>query len=321
MGTITDVPGVKVGHASDFEAITGCTVILFDDPANGAVDLRGGGTSTRQIDSLLPHNTFGKVHGVLLTGGSAYGLDASGGVMRYLEEGGRGFKTGYGLVVPAVPTAVLFDLGIGNGKIRPDAEMGYEACLNANSDPVEEGSVGVGTGATVGKILGLNNAMKGGVGSASFTFENGDVVGVLVAVNSFGDVISSQDGGIIAGVRDPNDATRFLSTVNLVKREVKKELEPFMSTTLAIAVTNVRFSKEELFRISAIGQTGITRVISPSNTSADGDLVFTLSCGDSRGDANTFGIIAAELISEAIISAVKKARSLGAIPSWSDLQK
>ncbi len=321
MGTITDVPGVRVGHASDFDAITGCTVILFDDAANGAVDLRGGGTSTRQIDSLLPHNTFGKVQGVLLTGGSAYGLDASGGVMRYLEEKGRGFQTGYGLVVPTVPTAVLFDLGIGNGRIRPDAKMGYEACLKANSDPVEEGSVGVGTGATVGKHLGLNHATKGGVGSASYTFENGDVLGVLVAVNAFGDVISIEDGGIIAGVRDPNDAMRFLGTVNLVKSEVKKELEPFLSTTLAIIVTSVGFSKEELFRISAIGQTGITRVISPSNTSADGDLVFAVSCGDSKGDANTFGIIAAELISDAIISAVKKARSLGAIPSWRDLHK
>jgi L-aminopeptidase/D-esterase-like protein len=321
MGTITDVPGVRVGHASDFDAITGCTVILFGDAANGAIDLRGGGTSTRQIDSLLPHNTFGKVHGVLLTGGSAYGLDASGGVMRYLEEEGRGFQSGHGLVVPAVPTAVLFDLGIGNGKIRPDAKMGYEACLKANSDPVEEGSVGVGTGATVGKLLGLNNATKGGVGSASYTFENGDVLGVLVAVNAFGDVISIEDGGIIAGVRDPNDAMKFLGTVNLVKSDVKKELGPFLSTTLAIVATNVGFSKEELFRISAIGQTGITRVISPSHTSADGDLVFAVSCGGSQGDANTFGIIAAELLSVAIISAVKKATSLGAIPSWRDLRK
>jgi L-aminopeptidase/D-esterase-like protein len=321
MGSITDVPGVRVGHASDFDAITGCTVILFDDVANGAVDLRGGGTSTRQIDSLLPHNTFGKIQGVLLTGGSAYGLDASGGVMRYLEERGQGFQTGYGLVVPAVPTAVLFDLGIGNGEIRPDAKMGYEACLKATSNPVEDGSVGVGTGATIGKLLGLKNATKGGIGSASYTFENGVVLGVLVAVNAFGDVISIEDGGIIAGVRNSNDGVKFLGTVNLVKSEVKKEFEPFMSTTLAVVVTNAGFSKQELFRISAIGQTGITRVISPSNTTADGDLVFAISCGDSQGDANTCGIIAAELISAAIISAVQKARSLGGIPCWRDIHE
>ncbi len=321
MGCITDVPGVRVGHASDYDSITGCTVILFDGVAEGAIDLRGGGTSTRQIDSLLPHNTFGKVQGILLTGGSAYGLDASGGVMRYLEERGQGFETGYGLVVPAVPTAVLFDLGIGNGKIRPDAKLGYEACLNAKSLPVEEGSVGVGTGATIGKLLGLKNATKGGIGSASYTFENGAVLGVLVAVNAFGDVVSIEDGGIIGGVRNPDDPMEFLGTVNLVKSEVRKELVAFLSTTLAVVVTNVRFLKQELFRIAAIGQTGITRVISPSHTSADGDLVFAISCGESRGDANACGIIAAELISDAIINAVKKATSLGGIPSWKDLNR
>ncbi len=321
MGCITDVPGVKAGHASDFDSITGCTVILFDEVAEGAIDLRGGGTSTRQIDSLLPHNTFGKVQGVLLTGGSAYGLDASGGVMKYLEERGQGFETGYGLVVPAVPTAVIFDLGIGNGKIRPDAKLGYEACLNARSHPLEEGSVGAGTGATIGKLLGLTNATKGGIGSASHTFKNGAVLGVLVAVNAFGDVVSIEDGGIIAGVRDPKDSTKFLGTVNLVRREVKKKLEPFLNTTLAVVVTNVGFSKQELFRIAAIGQTGITRVISPSHTSADGDLVFAISCGESRGDANACGIIAAELISDAIIIAVKKAKTLGGVPSWKDLNK
>lgn len=241
--------------------------------------------------------------------------------MRYLEERGQGFATGYGLVVPAVPTAVLFDLGIGNGKIRPDAKLGYEACLDAKSRPVEEGSVGAGTGATIGKLLGLKNATKGGIGSASYTFENGAVLGVLVAVNAFGDIVSIEDGGIIAGVRDPDDAVKFLGTVNLVKSEVKKELEPFLSTTLAVVVTNVGFSKQELFRIAAIGQTGITRVVSPSHTSADGDLVFAISCGESQGDADTCGIIAAELISGAIINAVKKARSLGGIPCWRDLHK
>lgn len=321
MGSITDVPGVSVGHASNFDAITGCTVVLFDEVAYGAVDLRGGGTSTRQIDSLLPHNTFGKIQSVLLTGGSAFGLDASGGVMRYLEASGRGFDVGYGLVVPAVPTAVLFDLGIGNGEIRPDAKMGYEACLKATSKPVEEGSVGVGTGATIGKIFGLKNATKGGVGSASHTFTNGTVVGVLVAVNAFGDVISVEDGGIIAGVRDSDNPKKFVGTLNLVKEEVKRELEPFLSTTLAVIVTNAGFSKQELFRIAAIGQAGITRVISPAHTTADGDLVFAISCGEREADANSCGIIAAELISDAIVRAVKYSRSLGGVPCWRDMKE
>jgi L-aminopeptidase/D-esterase-like protein len=200
MISITDIEGIRVGHASDFGAVTGCTVILFDKPAIGAIDLRGGGTSTRQIDSLLSHNTFGKVHAILLTGGSAYGLDASGGVMKFLEERNKGLSVGYGMVVPSVPTAVIFDLGIGNGRIRPDARMGYEACLNAGSSGVEEGSIGAGTGATIGKLLGLDHATKGGIGTSGYKFENGIIVAVLVVVNAFGDVVSPENGKIIAGV-------------------------------------------------------------------------------------------------------------------------
>lgn len=319
MTSLKDIKGIRIGHASDFEAVTGCTVILFDEPATGAIDLRGGGTSTRQIDSLLTHNTFGKIHAILLTGGSAYGLDASSGVMKYLEEQNIGLDVGYGMVVPSVPTAVIFDLGIGNGRIRPDAQMGYRACMNADSEGVEEGSVGAGTGATVGKILGLEHATKGGVGTASYKFEDGTIVGVLVVVNAFGDIVSPGNREIIAGVR--NEDGTFAGTVNLFKKGVKFKMEEFQNTTLAVVLTNAKFSKAELGRIANIAQTGLARVISPVHTVADGDIVIATSCGGLPQDANLVGVISAELAEKAILRAIEQSSSLGGIPGISELNK
>jgi L-aminopeptidase/D-esterase-like protein len=319
--SITDVPGVRVGHASDFEAITGCTVVLFDNEARGAIDLRGGGTSTRQIDPLLSYHSYGRIHGIFLTGGSAYGLDAAGGVMRYLEERGIGLDVGYGVVVPSVPTAVIFDLGIGNGKVRPTPEMAYKACLSASSSPIQEGSVGAGTGATIGKLLGIRTATKGGIGSVSYNLGNGSILGVLVVVNAFGDVLDPKGREIIAGVRNSQDGKEFPGSVNLFKQGVMRKIEPSENTTLAVVATNINFSKSELIRVARIGQTGIARVVFPSHTTSDGDLVFAVSCGNLEGDANVVGIIAAELISEAIIRAVKSAKNLGGIPSWKDIRK
>jgi L-aminopeptidase/D-esterase-like protein len=320
MISITDIEGISVGHASDFGAVTGCTVILFDNPAVGAIDLRGGGTSTRQIDSLLSHNTFGKVHAILLTGGSAYGLDASGGVMKFLEERNKGLSVGYGMVVPSVPTAVIFDLGIGNGRIRPDARMGYEACLNAESSGVEEGSIGAGTGATVGKLLGLDHATKGGVGTSGYKFENGVIVSALVVVNAFGDVVSPENGEIVAGVRTTPRGGNFAGTVNLLKQGVTFREDKSRNTTLAVVATNARFSKSELGRIANIAQTGLARVISPVHTIADGDVVIAVSCGEIEGDANLIGVIAAELTANAILRAVHHSKGLGGIPSTGDLK-
>ena len=320
MISITDIEGISVGHASDFGAVTGCTVILFDNPAVGAIDLRGGGTSTRQIDSLLSHNTFGKVHAILLTGGSAYGLDASGGVMKYLEERNKGLSVGYGMVVPSVPTAVIFDLGIGNGRIRPDARMGYEACLNAESQGVEEGSIGAGTGATVGKLLGLDHATKGGVGTSGYKFENGVIVSALVVVNAFGDVVSPENGEIVAGVRTTPRGSKFAGTVNLLKQGVTFREDKSRNTTLAVVATNARFSKSELGRIANIAQTGLARVISPVHTIADGDVVIAVSCGEIEGDANLIGVIAAELTANAILRAVHHSKGLGGIPSTGDIK-
>lgn len=320
MGSIVDIKGVKVGHCSDFKSVTGCSVMLFENPATAAVDLRGGGTSTRQIDSLLSHNTFGKIHAILLTGGSAYGLDASTGVARYLEERNIGLEVGHGLVVPSVPTAVIFDLGIGNGKIRPDADMGYEACLSAKSSDIEEGSVGVGTGATIGKLMGLKQATKGGTGSESYKLKSGATVAVLVVVNAFGDVISPENGEILAGVRDAEEGKGFPGTVNLFKQGIIRRADSYQNTTLAAVVTDADFSKSELLRISNIAQTGLAKVISPVHTVQDGDMVISVSAGKREEDVNLVGVIAADLIQKAIMRAVEQSASLGGIPSSKDLK-
>ena len=320
MGSILDIEGIKVGHASDFDAITGCTVIMFDDPVTAAVDLRGGGTSTRQIDSLLSHNTFGKIHAILLTGGSGYGLDASGGVVRFLEERNIGLEVGHGLVVPSVPTAVIFDLGIGNGRIRPDTEMGYQACVSVRSSEIEEGCVGVGTGATIGKLMGLKQATKGGVGIESYKLKSGVAVSVLVVVNAFGDVVSPETGEILAGVRDSKKGKEFPGTVNLFKQGIIRRADTYHNTTIAIVATNASFSKSELLRISNIAQTGLAKVISPVHTVQDGDMVISVSAGNLKEDVNLVGIIAAEITQKAILRAVEQATSLGGIPSATELR-
>ena len=321
MSSITDIESIKVGHASDIEAVTGCTVILFDKPALGAVDMRGGGTSTRQIDPLLSHNTFGKIHGVLFTGGSAFGLDASSGVMRYLKENKSGLHVGNGIYVPSVPTAVIFDLGIGDGNVRPDGEMGYRACLSAKGDNTEQGSVGAGTGATIGKLLGISHATKGGIGQSSFSFENGVTVGVLTVVNAFGDIVSPETGEIIAGLRDSPDGSRYPGTVNLMRKGVVREFEDPLNTTLALVATNAELSKGELARVAIIAQSALGRVISPVNTGADGDLVIAVSTGGLKADANAVGSVAAELLVESIVKASQESESLGGIPSAGALRK
>ena len=319
MGSIIDIEGIKVGHASDFEAITGCSVILFENPATAAIDLRGGGTSTRQIDSLLSHNTFGKIHSVLLTGGSGYGLNASSGVVEYLEEHNIGLEVGHGLVVPSVPTAVIFDLGIGDGRIRPDAKMGYEACINASSSAVEEGSIGVGTGASIGKLMGLKQATKGGVGSESYKLKGGATVAVFVVVNAFGDIVSPENGQIIAGVRESKEGHKFPGTVNLFKQGIIRRADSYQNTTLAVVATDADLSKSELLRVSNIAQTGLAKVISPVHTVQDGDMVISVSTGNKKEDVNLIGVIAAELTQKAIIRAVFESSSLGGIPSTNDL--
>jgi L-aminopeptidase/D-esterase-like protein len=324
-GGITDVPGVEVGHASDFEGLTGCTVVLFPEGAIGGGLAPGMAAGTRGMDIFRSLHLRDEIHGILLAGGSGFGLDATGGVMRYLEERGIGFDVGI-TRVPRVPSAVIFDLPLGDCRRRPDVEMGYQACLNARSGPVEQGSVGVGTGATVGKLYGLKRAMKGGVGTASVEGPYG-VVGALAVVNAFGDVLDYHTREILAGLRD-EAGTRLISTVEEMKKGKAPRAFDFgfregegQNTTLAVVAFEASLIKPELNVLALMAQRALVKTISPIHTTFDGDVIFTASVGRSKGkaDLNVLGILAEEVLAEAINNAVKAAKGLGGVPSRADL--
>lgn len=312
---ITDIAGVVVGHASDFEAYTGCTVVLFLNKATGGIDARGTASGTRGIDSLNGFHLVEEVHGIILSGGSAYGLDAAGGVMKYLEEKGTGFDVAV-TKVPIVPSAIIFDLSFGDWKKRPDKDMGYQACLNANKGPIEEGSVGAGTGATVGKLYGAERATKGGLGTASACLADGLTVGSLVVVNAFGDVIDPQTGLIIAGTRDAKDGTKFVDTKLLMREGAARNKKFVENTTLAVAVTNAKLRREELKKIAQIGHNAFARCLSPAHSTYDGDVVFALATGEMEADMNSVAILVEEVIERAIMNGVKKADGFGLLPSY-----
>ena len=326
--TITDVPGIRVGHAHDGEAITGCTVVLCPQGAVGGVDQRGGAPGTRETDLLGPMHLVNKVHGVLLTGGSAFGLDAATGVMRFLEEQGVGFDA-HVAKVPIVPAAVLFDLEIGRTDVRPDAAMGYLACQNASKDPPQEGNAGAGMGAKVGSILGMAGAMKSGIGSASRDLGGEAVVGALIAVNAFGDVVDPASGEILAGARPAKlgpmrlggDA-RFADTLAVMKGMAGKLALRFASrgnTVIGVVATNAQLTKEEVNKVAQMAHDGIARAIRPAHTMLDGDTLFALSTGGKSVDVNIVGAYAAEVVAEAIVRAVWAAESLGGLPAARDL--
>lgn len=315
---ITDVPGIKVGHFTDLEAATGCTVVLCEGGAVGGVEVRGAAPGTRETDLLRPLHLVQQAHAVLLAGGSAFGLDAATGVMRFLEERGYGFDTGAARV-PIVPAAILFDLAIGDAAVRPDAEAGYRACLAASEGPVAEGNVGAGTGATVGKLLGLRYAMKGGLGTASQTIGKGIVVGSIVAVNALGDVVDPQTGSILAGARKPGGGG-FLNSVERLKGGLPQTTPAFANTTIGVVATNARLSKEEANKLAQLACNGYAYAIRPT-TMLDGDTLFALSLGDERGDLSAIGAACAEVIAQAIVRAIKKAESLHDIPSHRDVQE
>jgi L-aminopeptidase/D-esterase-like protein len=321
MGAITDVPGIRVGHAGNVEAMTGCTVVLCEEGAVGGVEIRGSATGTRQLDSLYPVHVVPQIQGVFLTGGSSFGLDAVGGVMRYLEEKGKGFDVGV-TRVPIVPAAVIFDLSIGDYRVRPDAAMAYQACLQASAQAVGEGSVGVGTGATVGKLFGQARACKGGVGTASLKGKAGVVVGALVAVNALGDVVDEQTGAILAGLRDEK-GTGFTSTTELLRQGVWQQRfgQPYRgNTTIGVVATNCALNREDAIKVAQMTHNGLARVISPINTTFDGDIVFALSLGRHTGDVNHVGSLAEAAIMEAVKRAIIKADGFGIIPAYRDLQ-
>ena len=317
LNAITDVQGIKVGHASDYTGCTGCTVILCEEGGVCGLDIRGSAAGTRQVDALSMNHLVEEVHAILLCGGSSFGLDAASGVMKFLEEKDVGFDVGV-VKVPIVPTAVIFDLAFGDYKARPTPEKGYEACLNA-SDKVEEGSVGCGVGATVGKLFGLQCAMKGGVGTASVAMPDGLIVGALAVVNAFGDIVDNHTGKIIAGARKAEESLEFASTVESLKRGYVKKQFGIENTTLAVVATNGAFHKREITKIAQISQGGLIKTVNPVHTTFDGDLVFALSMGSIEADVNRVGVLGEFVVTEAIKRAVRKADGMGKLPAAKDV--
>ena len=319
-GFITDVEGIKVGHFTESRRPTGCTVILYERGAVAGVDVRGSAPGTRETDLLKPTNLVDKVNAIVLSGGSAFGLESASGVMRYLEEHDAGYATAAGKV-PIVPAAILYDLNVGDGKIRPNADAGYKACTNAKTGPIEEGSVGAGAGATVGKIGG-GKPMKGGIGTSSIKLSNGLVVGAIVAVNCVGDVIDPKTGKIVAGARTV-DGKGFLNIMQAF-RSGRSGTSPIgQNTTIGVVATNARFDKTQMTKIAEMAHDGLARAINPTHTPSDGDTIFAMSPGTSNATPNltTIGALAAEAVSEAILRAVMKAKSVPGFPSVSDITK
>jgi L-aminopeptidase/D-esterase-like protein len=313
---ITDVPGVKVGHYTDSKAATGCTVILCEPGAVAGVDVSGSSPGTRETDLLRAGNLVDKVQAIVLSGGSAFGLDAAAGVMRYLEERGFGYETSAGRV-PIVPAAIIFDLNIGDSRIRPGASEGYQACLAATDIEVTEGCVGAGTGATVGKSLGVERAVKSGLGTASQRIAGDIVVAALMVVNAVGDVIEPGTGKILAGPRN-SDESGFLSTSQLWKGEFKEAIPPF-NTVIGVVATDTKLSKVEATKLARVAQVGIARTIDPCHTMYDGDALFALSSGDKETDFNVLGATAAEVVAQAIVRAIRNAETLAGVPAAKDI--
>jgi len=325
--TILDAGNLQVGHAQDTAALTGVTVVLAPRGAAAGVDIRGGGSGTRETALLDPLATMEQIHAVVLAGGSAYGLDAAGGVMDYLESQGIGFDVGVAKV-PLVTEAILFDLAVGRSDIRPDKAMGYAACLGASSDSLELGCVGAGTGASIGKMLGAGHAMKSGIGSASCMLANGFTVGALVAVNAIGDVL--ENGRILAGMLN-HDHSGFvnsrehllaLASTQNVPGSAEEDILPFQqgrNTTIGVIACNGRFTKAQLTKIASMGHNGMARAIRPVHGTLDGDALFALSTGDLPGSVDAAGEMAAIAVERAIIKAITSAHSAGGLAAWRDL--
>lgn len=328
--SITDVPGILVGHAQDETALTGCTVVLCPKGAVAGVDQRGGAPGTRETDLLRPMHLVRKIHAVMLAGGSAFGLDAASGAMRFLEEKKIGFPAGT-MKVPIVSSAILFDLAIGSSKVRPDAEMGYQACVQASPAPPAEGNIGAGTGCTVGKIFGMAGAVKSGIGSASMDCGAGVLVAALVAVNAFGDVIDPENGAILAGARPVakgplriGGQERFADTLSVMRSRTGSlilGLAEGGNTVIGVVATNTVLTKEEANKMAQMAQDGLARAIRPAHTMLDGDTIFALSTGYRKASISLVGACAAEVFSRAVVKAVLAARSAGGLPAAIDLRR
>lgn len=316
---LTALAGLKVGHFTDARRPTGCTVVLCEQGAVAGVDVRGGSPGTRETDLLRPDNLVEKVHAVLLAGGSAFGLDAAGGVMRWLDERGHGHPVGPARV-PIVPAAVIFDLWLGDARVRPDADAGYAACRAASAAPPAQGNVGAGAGATVGKLFGIERAMKGGVGSAVITV-GAVTVAALVVVNAVGDVVDPESGDPIAGARTP-DGRRLLRAALAIERgELPERHLAGMNTTIGVIATDAVLTKAQAGKLAAMAHDGLARTTRPSHTPADGDTLFALATGTSGkpGNMMVLGALAAEATARAVCSAVHHAAALPGLPAARDL--
>jgi L-aminopeptidase/D-esterase-like protein len=318
-GSLTDIAGIRVGHFTDSRRPTGCTVVLAEAGAVAGVDVRGSAPGTRETDLLNPISTVQKVHAILLTGGSAFGLEAASGVVQFLEEKGVGFEIG-GARVPIVPAAVLFDLVVGDAGIRPDKAAGYAACRNAATGVVEEGNVGAGAGATVGKMLGPGRAMKAGIGTCSIRV--GELqVAALVAVNAVGDIIDRHSCRIVAGARTP-DGKGLANTMEVLKQiPAARKSGEGTSTTLGVVATNAQFDKAGMTKIAQMAQDGLARAINPAHTPDDGDTIFALATGELKdASLSLVGALAAEVVSRAIVRAALRAVGIPGYPAARDLR-
>ena len=305
---ITDVAGITVGHATDLEHLTGCTAVVCGDGAVAGVAVLGGAPGTRETDSLRPENLVDRVHAILLCGGSAFGLAAADGAVRYLEAQGIGFPTAAARV-PLVPAAVIYDLGIGSAGVRPDAAMGEAACRAARSGPVGEGCVGAGTGATVGKLFGLRGAMKSGIGTWSTRIAGGATVAALVVTNAFGDVLDVRTGKVLAGARHPD----YLRTHGLPEGHGVPFGVP-AHTTIGVVATDAALTKAQATRLALLAHAGLARAVSPSHTSVDGDAFFVVSTRDAAADWFALQAAVPETVAEAVMRSVRAARTLGGVP-------
>lgn len=321
--SITQVAGIEVGHYTDTRRPTGCTVVLARAGAVAGVDVRGAAPGTRETDLLDPTNTVEQVHGILLAGGSAWGLDAAGGVMRWLDERGVGLTVGPARL-PIVPGAVLFDLPIGDQRIRPDAAAGYAACEAASSAPPAEGNVGAGAGAVIGKIFGFDRAMKGGIGSAAVSLD-GVTVGAIIAVNALGDVVDPDTGRVLAGARADDGRSLLDSRRALLRGEQPKPILAGSNTTIGVIATDAVLTKVQAKRLATIGHDGLARAINPVHTLSDGDTLFALGTGAAGKTLGmmTLATMAAEATALAVVRAIRAARGIEVnglrLPALADL--
>ena len=320
--TLTAVEGLEVGHSTDLVNATGCSVVLCRNGAVGGVDVRGGSPGTRETDLLRPAHRVDRVHAVLLSGGSAFGLDAASGVVAYLEEEGVGFRVGP-VIVPIVSAAILFDLGLGDSSIRPGAKDGRAACLAANTSPVAEGTCGAGTGATVAKGRGREYALKSGIGSASIRLPQGPVVAALVAVNAYGGVYDHSTGRLVAGPRRDDEDGMFDPVELLLSQDVEISGLELANTTIGVVATDAPLTREEANHLAALSHDGLAMTIRPCHTMRDGDTMFALATGRHIGTFNltALGAAVVEATAQAVLRAVRSATGLAGVPAVGELAR